>query len=103
MLDDSVAWARDSRAFALAEKYCWWKSSQEALRYPQRIVAAVMDKGTSDDIKVLRTIVGDDELRETLDHAESGQSRAKSWAYWQYRLNHRYGLSLPPLPQRALQ
>ncbi len=35
---------------ALARKYIWWKTPQEATRQPERIIAQVMDIGDYDDV-----------------------------------------------------
>jgi hypothetical protein len=84
----------------LAAKYIWWKSPDEALRQPERIVAQVMDIGDYDDVQILAAKAGDNYLREVLVSSEIGQYSARSWAYWHYRL----GLAVPgqvaPMPRR---
>ncbi|MFT3961541.1 hypothetical protein [Propionivibrio sp.] len=84
----------------LASKYVWWKTPEEALAMPERIIAQVMDIGDYADVQALASQVGDDVLREVLIHAEAGQFNPRSWAYWHYRL----GLSsidhVPALPVR---
>ena len=85
-----------------AEKYIWWKSPEEALRLPERIVAQVMNIGDYFDVQVLANQVGDDYLREVLTNAEIGQFSERSWAYWHYRLGlARPGL-MPPMPLRKV-
>ena len=84
----------------LAGKYIWWKPPDEALTMPERIIAQVMDIGDYADVQWLASQVGDDVLREVLAHAEAGQFRARSWAYWHYRLGLSAAESIPPLPQR---
>jgi hypothetical protein len=37
----------------LAAKYIWWKAPDEALLYPERVVAQVMDIGDYDDVQML--------------------------------------------------
>lgn len=86
---------------ALAAKYIWWKSPDEAMQWPERVIAQVMDIGDWDDVQALVSEVGDDALREVLAHAQAGQFNPRSWAFWHYRL----GLcavddKVPPLPVR---
>jgi hypothetical protein len=84
-----------------AGKYVWWKTPDEAVTMPQRVIAQVMNIGDYDDVQALAKQVGDDVLRDVLRHAEAGQFNARSWAYWHYRL----GLSgidhVPKLPARS--
>ncbi|MGH9497092.1 MAG: hypothetical protein ACRD3B_19005 [Candidatus Sulfotelmatobacter sp.] len=86
----------------LARKYVWWKSPDEALRSPQRIIAQVMNVGAYDDVQMLADRLGDGLLRETLDHAEAGQFDKRSWTYWHYRLGLAELGEVPPLPSRTL-
>jgi len=75
----------------LAAKYIWWKTPDEAVRQPERVVAQVMDIGDYDDVQMLAAQAGDDYLREVLIYAEIGQYSERSWCYWHYRL----GLAAP--------
>ena len=86
----------------LARKYVWWKSPEEALRAPQRIIAQVMNLGDVDDVQILASQLGDDALRDALIHAEAGQFDKRSWAYWHYRLELADIDHMPPLPARTL-
>ena len=84
-----------------ARKYIWWKTPDEALHYPNRILSQVMNLGTWDDVQTLIAQAGEEKLRDILTQAEAGQFNARSWAYWHYRL----GLAetpeeLPPTPIR---
>ena len=86
-----------------AARYIWWKSVPDALRYPGRIIAQVMNIGDYEDLQALVECFDVDALREVVRHAEAGQFNARSWVYWHYRL----GLvpldaqaCLPPLPAR---
>lgn len=84
----------------LASKYIWWKTPDEAVVMPERVIAQVMNIGDYSDVQVLVAQVGDEVLREVLTHAEAGQFNERSWAYWHYRL----GLSsldhVPAMPVR---
>jgi len=84
----------------LASKYIWWKTPEDAVVIPERVVAQVMDIGDYVDIQALVRLVGDDALREVLTHAEAGQFNERSWAYWHYRLGLASVDCVPPLPVR---
>jgi hypothetical protein len=85
-----------------ARKYVWWKTPDEALAFPQRIVAQVMNLGDYEDVQVLATSLGESVLRDVLLHAEAGQFNARSWHYWHYRLDLAAPGRVPPLPARRL-
>ena len=85
----------------LARKYIWWKTPEEAIRTPERVIAQVMDIGDYSDAQRLATEVGDAVLRTVLTHSQAGQFNARSWAYWHYRLGlARTEHEIPPLPTR---
>ena len=83
-----------------AAKYIWWKTPDEALVWPDRVIAQVMDIGDYADVQVLATQLGDDRLRDVLTHAQAGQFGERSWAYWHYRLGLAALGELPELPVR---
>lgn len=85
----------------LARKYVWWKTPDEALAMPERVIAQVMDIGDYADVQSLANQVGDDVLREVIAHAEAGQFNPRSWAYWHYRLGIAHtDHDVPALPSR---
>jgi len=84
----------------LAAKYIWWKTPDEAVAMPERIIAQVMDIGDYTDVQRLARQVGDDTLRRVLTQAEPGQLSERSWAYWHYRLGLASLGNLPPSPVR---
>jgi len=86
----------------LASTYVWWKTPEEAMQFPSRVAAQVMNLGTWDDLNKLAETTGEDYLREVLRHAEAGQLDARSWNYWHYRLGlAEYGKRpVPPMPVR---
>lgn len=92
----------DPRLVDLARRYVWWLSAEEALEYPQRVIARIMDLGTFEDIHELVAIVGEDSLRQALQSAEAGQFRPRSWSYWHYLLNGLADETLPPMPVRKV-
>jgi hypothetical protein len=85
----------------LAQKYVWWKTPHESLPWPQRIIAQVMDIGEFEDVRQLTEMLGDDQLRDVLAHAEPGQFREQSWEYWHYRLGMAASESMPMMPRRT--
>lgn len=85
-----------------AGKYVWWKSPDEAVSMPERVIAQVMNIGDYPDVRKLAALVGDDVLREVLVHAEAGQFNERSWAYWHYRLGLAEVDRVPALPVRKL-
>ncbi|EQD73566.1 hypothetical protein B1A_04882 [mine drainage metagenome] len=56
----------------LASKYVWWKTPEDAVSMPERVIAQVMNIGDYLDVQTLATQVGDDVLREVLTHAGGG-------------------------------
>lgn len=88
---------------ALAGKYIWWKSPDDALATPDRVIAQVMDIGDYADVLALTAQVGEDELRRVLAHGQAGQFRPRSWAYWHYRLGMAEVDQVPPLPVRSFE
>lgn len=83
-----------------ARKYIWWKTPDEAVAIPARVMAQVMNIGDYADVSALVHLVGDDTLREILIHAEAGQFSARSWGYWHYRLGLASIDTMPPMPVR---
>ena len=84
----------------LAGKYVWWKTPDEAVRMPERVIAQVMNIGDYADVQALASHIGDDVLRKVLIHAEAGQFSDRSWAYWHYRLGLAAVDQVPPIPVR---
>jgi hypothetical protein len=85
----------------LAKKYVWWKTPQESLAKPQRIIAQVMDLGEFEDVKEMAETLGDDQMRHAILHAEPGQFSERSWEYWHYRLGLAEPEKVPHLPRRV--
>jgi len=84
----------------LASKYIWWKTPDEAVAIPERVIAQVMNIGDYADVQSLVAQVGDEVLREVLTHAEAGEFNERSWAYWHYRLGLSSVDNVPALPVR---
>lgn len=83
-----------------AKKYVWWKTPDEAVEMPQRVIAQIMDIGDYEDVQTLVKQVGDDTLRSVIAHAQAGQFSPRSWAYWHYRLHLATLDNLPAMPVR---
>ena len=64
----------------LAKKYVWWKSPEDAVGQPERVIA----------------------LARVLTQAEIGQFTPRSWSYWHYRLGIADIDDVPALPLRRL-
>ena len=86
----------------LARKYIWWKTPEEAVARPERIVAQVMNIGDYDDVQCVVHAAGIAYLCEVLKHAEVGQFNARSWTYWHYRTGLSDPGKVPALPERRL-
>jgi hypothetical protein len=84
----------------LARKYIWWKTPDEALAEPARIMAQVMNMGDYADVQALATEAGDDASKSVLVHADAGQFDERSWTYWHYRLGLAGVDRIPPMPPR---
>ena len=84
----------------LASKYIWWKTPEEAVAMPERVIAQVMNIGDYSDVQALVAQVGNEVLRNVLLHAEAGQFNERSWHYWHYRLGLAELEQVPPLPVR---
>lgn len=87
---------------SLAGRYLWWKTPEEAMEYPSRIAAQVMNLGDWPDVVAMVEATGEEYLRWVLRHAEAGQLNERSWHYWHYRLGlaELGKLPVPPMPVR---
>jgi hypothetical protein len=81
---------------ALARRLVWFESAEDALADPIRFVAYAFARATHEDMKILRRIVTDDDLREALDNAPPGIIDPRSWAYWNAIMG-RYPPPPPPM------
>jgi uncharacterized SAM-dependent methyltransferase len=88
----------------LAARYIWWKTPADAVLYPQRVAAQVMNIGDYDDVQRLTHTLTSDVLRAVLRSAEAGQFNDRSWHYWHYRLGlAKMPENVPPLPARIYE
>ncbi len=89
--------AKTPELIRVAERVVWFKSPESALDDPIHFLAHVMTYGTVEDLAVLSSTVGPEELKEVLDQAPAGVFAPRSWAYWHLRC----GLEPRPLPIRS--
>ena len=81
----------------VAERVVWFKDPADALADPVHFLAHVMTYGTVEDLCAVRSVVGEKEFLEALDHAPAGIFDPRSWAYW----NLKHGrFPAPDLPTR---
>lgn len=99
--DDAAAKVADTALLKhLAKRYVWWKTPEQALVFPRRVIAQVMDIGDYQDVLAMAAQLGDEQLKDVLAHAEAGQFSPRSWAYWHYRLGLAEVDQVPPVPTR---
>lgn len=87
---------------SLARKYIWWKTPDEAIEMPERVIAQVMNIGDYADVQSMASQVGNEVLCKVLKQAQAGQFNERSWAYWHYRLGLADVGQVPALPSRNL-
>ena len=84
--------------------YIWWQPGEESLRWPERLIAQVMDIGDWDDECALEDAFAAAVLRRILEHSEAGWFRPKSWSFWNYRLGVvPLEAEAPPMPTRCFR
>lgn len=79
----------------LARKYVWWSDPARVAEEMDFLLASVMDKGSWDDLGLLRTTVDPEILRGVLRAPPRGLFRPGSWILWHLWL----GLPCRPLPK----
>jgi len=84
---------------ALVRRLVWFEEPAEALSDTFRLVAYAVARATHEDMKLVRSFLTDEDLREALDHAPPGIIDARSWTYWNLKLGRD---PAPPLPKRQL-
>ena len=85
---------------ALARHFVWFEEPAEALSDTFRFISYAFARATHEDMKILRTFLTDDDLREALDHASPGIIDPRSWAYWNSKMG---GYPVPPMPTRTFE
>lgn len=82
----------------VSRRCVWYKSPEEAVEYPEHFIAHVLTYGWHEDVKALRKVVSDDDLRNAMNNAPAGVFDSRSWSYWQLKLFNRF--DPPPMPSR---
>jgi hypothetical protein len=82
----------------MAIKYIWWQTVEEVMRFPERIIAQVMNIGLFEDWNELDKLFSEHELLYVLQNAECGWFNSRSWHFWHNTLS--FNLEIPPLPSR---
>lgn len=100
-MQTSLRWMQgQSFLKTMAKRYIWWKSPQEALADPDRILAQVMNIGDFDDALEMTELFEEERLRQILRNAEAGWFNERSWSYWHYRLGMADIDQVPSIPVR---
>jgi hypothetical protein len=82
---------------ALAERVIWFEPPDVALRDVTRFMAYAFRYATHEDMKLLRSILSDDDMLEALADAPPGIIDARSWSYWHVVLDV---FPAPVMPRR---
>lgn len=90
----------EEKLIPYAKKYIWFQKPEEAVKYPRRVIAQVMNFGEYDDVLSLSELVGDDALKDVIKNAEAGWFNKQSWNFWHYKLGLAEIDQVPPLPKR---
>jgi hypothetical protein len=81
-----------------ARRYIWWETANDAVIYPQRILAQVMNIGVWSDMCKLVELFTQEDLLSVLNEADVGQFNERSWYFW----HNRFSVKVPPMPKRFL-
>ena len=79
----------------VAKRLVWFEPPELSLKEPVRFLAYAFAHARDQDMRVLRALLGDAELRFALQNAPPGIIDAKSWAYWHLMLDLGEAPSLP--------
>lgn len=82
---------------ALAARVIWFEPPDVALRDVPRFMAYAFRYATHEDMKVLRRVLSDDDMREALADAPPGIIDPRSWSYWHVVLGV---FPAPAMPRR---
>lgn len=85
----------------LATRYIWWKTADQSLAQPHRLIAQIMNIGDWHDVELMRSCVSNSTLQHVLAQAQAGEFNRRSWNFWHLQLGLPHGHDLPPLPVRS--
>ena len=66
----------------LAQRIIWFETPSVALHDGARFMAYAFRYATFQDMKTIRAVFNDDDLRKALASAPPGIIDARSWSYW---------------------
>lgn len=81
----------------LATRIIWFEPPDVALRDVPRFMAYAFRYATHEDMKALRSVLNDDDLRDALSKAPPGIIDPRSWSYWHVVLGV---FPAPEMPRR---
>jgi hypothetical protein len=84
---------------AIAKRMVWFKTPEDALKYPKVFLAHVMTYGTLDDLIATAKYYSDADFEAALDDPPAGIFDRRSWNYWNLRYDRE---PVPPLPRRKI-
>ena len=84
---------------AVAKRVIWFEDPEDAVLYPERLLAYLMTYGTLEEILIARKYFSDEEFEQALRNAPSGIFDLPSWNYWNVVYKHE---PVPPLPRRII-
>ncbi|WP_206186453.1 MULTISPECIES: hypothetical protein [Thalassospira] len=85
---------------SMAKRYIWWKSPDEAIANPDRVLAQLMNIGDFDDVVEMVKLFGNERLGHVVSNAVAGWFNERSWSYWHYRLGLADIDHVPAIPVR---
>jgi hypothetical protein len=88
----------EEKLLSYARRYCWDMDPVDATKRKNRVLLRVMDLGVWNDIIDIEHTYGKTELTSILASAPAGSLRARSWAFWHYRLRVTPYDEMPPIP-----
>lgn len=84
---------------AVAKRVIWFEEPEDAMLYPERLLAYLMTYGTLEEVLVARKYFSDEEFERALRNAPPGIFDLPSWNYWNLVYKHD---PIPPLPGRIV-
>lgn len=84
----------------ISRRYIWWKTPEEAILFPERLIAQVMNLGIWEDVVAMENVLPKETLQNVLKNAQAGWFDIKKWHMWHYRLDICELGNVPALPVR---
>lgn len=95
----------NQRSFLISVAHLvWWKSPEDAIRWPEYLLRQVMCLGDLEQTIALEQLFPKSILREVLLGAEPGQMNERSWNFWYSRLfDWEKSSDIPTCPRRSVE